>query len=784
MARVKKYQNGGIGDPTDPKKSGTASDTLNVAALKSGIAQIESGGGQEIFMINPDPNSTATGLYGQRFSEIDGEYEGGRTQFSTDLQAQEEYMNRRIEEGINAPSLRRNAIDLTTEYKDQLGNNWDFTLNEVAALSHFLGRGGARKYFASIRDGEDYVVSGTNKTPEEYLKIFREGESKVKNYGGYVRPIKKGDNGVTVDYETEDEEKNGREGEDEISTRDKSDYMDVLSTLGGLLKEYISGEGIGYGKIGDDDPRRIIQQPGNPISNIARHTKGVLSEGLNKYIQENIRPADYPDTKKLLTELLFSDSEGKIPYNWKSNPGKLWDVDGNLNTGELPEVDRDDPLGSDNSARGFLSDEPIWTDSEGDPNIDEEAYAMALGRPIKNKHFQVSEHTPSIGHEEGDIYYKSQAFDWTHLLRRMKDSPLGTKQRIYNAKFNEEALGGKGQDPYQNFTAHVGEDEKGTFISYYDKYDFASPALNNIIETGGGQKIQFYDKKYVKRSPDGTLSFIDSVEEDPTLRGERLRKAGGIVRPIKRGDNGITTGEETEDPKDDDEYSVSNEDIYDYLSSKNVNLKGREIATTRIMPGRGEYFHHADAPGKKHDTVLGVKMGKRAEGKGEGFRKHDLMIHSSRAGDEDVRIEEDIHSIQPQIGTLIKGMGGIKRKLARMLKKQDFAFDEGTGGEKFQSLSDQEKSDLYKENVVNKNYALKGSGSSKEFEAKLISDKMQMINQGVIDPGSKVTKGDLQAIQQWYKNQKASAGFLNPLFKNIDDSPKYTKLILQALNKA
>ena len=202
--KKKKGDEGLTTDPTDPKKSGTASDSLNVSTLKSGIAQVESGGGQEIFMINPDPNSTATGLYGQRFSEIEGEYEGSRTQFSTDIQAQEEYMDERIEEGINAPSLRRNAIDLTVEYKDQLGDKWDYTQNEVAALSHFLGRQGTRNYFAAIRDGEDFVVPGTNKTPDEYLKTFNEGEAKIKMRGGTVRPIKRGDNGVTTGEETED----------------------------------------------------------------------------------------------------------------------------------------------------------------------------------------------------------------------------------------------------------------------------------------------------------------------------------------------------------------------------------------------------------------------------------------------------------------------------------------------------------------------------------------------------------------------------------------------------
>ena len=59
-----------------------------------------------------------------------------------------------------------------------------------------------------------------------------------------------------------------------------------------------------------------------------------------------------------------------------------------------------------------------------------------------------------------------------------------------------------------------------------------------------------------------------------------------------------------------------------------------------------------------------------------------------------------------------------------------------------------------------------------------------MIDQGIIDSSGRVTKDDLQAIQQWYEKQNPNAAFLNPLFKNIDDSPRYTKILLQALNKA
>ena len=61
---------------------------------------------------------------------------------------------------------------------------------------------------------------------------------------------------------------------------------------------------------------------------------------------------------------------------------------------------------------------------------------------------------------------------------------------------------------------------------------------------GGGKPVQFYDKKYVNRDSSGKLSFVDSPEEDPTLRSRKFRKDGGIVKPIKkRGDNGVTTKE-------------------------------------------------------------------------------------------------------------------------------------------------------------------------------------------------------------------------------------------------
>ena len=148
------------------------SDSLNVDAIKKGISMAESIGG--VLMMNP--TSTATGMYGQRYSEIkDLPFMKGisREEFSKDLPLQEKVFEMRMDEGIGGPSIRRNVMELTEEYAPQLGDDWNFSPDDVAFLSNFIGRQGTRKYFASLRDGTKFSVPGTNKTVDEYLKIAR-----------------------------------------------------------------------------------------------------------------------------------------------------------------------------------------------------------------------------------------------------------------------------------------------------------------------------------------------------------------------------------------------------------------------------------------------------------------------------------------------------------------------------------------------------------------------------------------------------------------------------------
>ena len=150
------------GDPIDPKK------------LKKGLGYVESRNNPTAM----NPSSSATGKYQILYNLIKDQPEMrgvSRDSLTRNPALQELIMDRRITEGIGGPSLSKNAVDLEREYKPQLGDKWDFRPDEVAALSHFLGRQGTREYFASLRDDKKFRVPGVNKTPEQYLKDYNKG---------------------------------------------------------------------------------------------------------------------------------------------------------------------------------------------------------------------------------------------------------------------------------------------------------------------------------------------------------------------------------------------------------------------------------------------------------------------------------------------------------------------------------------------------------------------------------------------------------------------------------
>ncbi|NJN97930.1 MAG: hypothetical protein HC875_29575 [Anaerolineales bacterium] len=158
----------------DPKKP------FNAHKFMKGIAHVESRGGK--YMKNP--HSSASGLYGQLFNSLPEDFLienniQSREDFIADTALQNAYMLRRISGDMSGTkrktNLYRDAEDLVKEYQPQLKDKFTLRPDEVAALSHYMGRQGARKYLGGIRDNKPYSPPGVNKPVDEYLKLYNEG---------------------------------------------------------------------------------------------------------------------------------------------------------------------------------------------------------------------------------------------------------------------------------------------------------------------------------------------------------------------------------------------------------------------------------------------------------------------------------------------------------------------------------------------------------------------------------------------------------------------------------
>ena len=173
----------------------TTKDKKILEKLKKGVSQVESRGGELMYNLQ---GGSATGLYGQLFNSDylkNVPYMKGvsRKQFAEDLDLQ----NRLFEDTFygkikDVPGLKSGIDKIRKDYPKESANVSD---DEIAALVNFIGRDGTREYFGyHIRDGKPLAealpnVYGPdakfkNKTPEEYLNLYREavGTENVSAY--------------------------------------------------------------------------------------------------------------------------------------------------------------------------------------------------------------------------------------------------------------------------------------------------------------------------------------------------------------------------------------------------------------------------------------------------------------------------------------------------------------------------------------------------------------------------------------------------------------------------
>jgi hypothetical protein len=117
-----------------------------------------------------NPNSSATGLYGQLYNEVKNlpELEGiSRDAFAADTALQNKILELRVQGKISGiPGIQESAETLYNEYSSQIPN-FPYNVTEVGAFVNFLGRQGTRNYL-----GREYSQISTEKMLQYLIKLL------------------------------------------------------------------------------------------------------------------------------------------------------------------------------------------------------------------------------------------------------------------------------------------------------------------------------------------------------------------------------------------------------------------------------------------------------------------------------------------------------------------------------------------------------------------------------------------------------------------------------------
>ena len=158
------------------------------------------------------------------------------------------------------------------------------------------------------------------------------------------------------------------------------------------------------------------------------------------------------------------------------------------------------------AANKNISDWSIYSAEELQRRLD--AVNLYSGYPQKYGTFSVSKYKPTVSKNKDDIYY---SITNKHLLDNLLDAleydqSWNDKTNNYeysNARFNNDVLKTKrlpkgttkfvsydGSGVMGNYTTSLGKDDKGEYISYYDKWD--------LDPIDFGKPMEIYDRVYLK----------------------------------------------------------------------------------------------------------------------------------------------------------------------------------------------------------------------------------------------------------------------------------------------
>tara|TARA_R110000803_G_scaffold166331_1_gene229674 strand:- start:247 stop:1026 length:780 start_codon:yes stop_codon:yes gene_type:complete len=135
---------------------------------------------------------------------------------------------------------------------------------------------------------------------------------------------------------------------------------------------------------------------------------------------------------------------------------------------------------------------------------------MMLGRQQEYNSIPVSEYRPSSSKDQEAVYYRSPTSEETikeklkdpEFLKSFKPNSKGTMSLM---DYFSDTKSGSGDNVLGKYTLNQGEDDKGKYVSYYDKWDLepykgSNKTLNNISnkaqELAGIKPTELYGRVY------------------------------------------------------------------------------------------------------------------------------------------------------------------------------------------------------------------------------------------------------------------------------------------------
>lgn len=127
-----------------------------------------------------------------------------------------------------------------------------------------------------------------------------------------------------------------------------------------------------------------------------------------------------------------------------------------------------------------------------------DALNIYTGRPQSNNTFGTSKYKPSISEDVNAEYYSFTDDTFYNALLNDLDNDILEKKDSYISIPKEFVMG--------SFKVSKGNDEKGDYISYYDKwdlspFDFKNPINKKEITTDFGKPFEIYDRIYYRKNP-------------------------------------------------------------------------------------------------------------------------------------------------------------------------------------------------------------------------------------------------------------------------------------------